>query len=143
MSLHFAQKYVYAGSGEHAWFADLDPKTQLRDKADDRSEPSYRALFPRLLVQHVVNKARILRYRLKHPESVLSSSYKAGKHGCTIRWAEADLQRQEQEAQERHGAHEYTVYQLDQPRIRVQRLRKKYLQKRRERHVWKADFVPH
>jgi hypothetical protein len=91
----------------------------------------------------VVNKARILRYRLKHPESVLSSSYKAGKHDCTIRWAEADLQRQEQEAQERHGAHKYTVYQLDQPRIRVQRLRKKYLQKRRERQVWKADFVPH
>ena len=53
------------------------------------------------------------------------------------------MQRREQEARERHGAHEYTVYQLDQPRISVQRLRKKYLQKRRERQVWKADFVPH
>jgi hypothetical protein len=52
------------------------------------------------------------------------------------------MQRQEQEARERHGAHEYTVYQLDQPRIRVQRLRKEYLQKRRERQVRKADFVP-
>jgi hypothetical protein len=64
MSLHFAQKHVYAGSGEHAWFANLDPKTQLRDKADlgdddGGSEPSYRALFSRLLVQHVVNKVRI------------------------------------------------------------------------------------
>ena len=54
MSLHFAQKYVYAGSGEHACFADLDSKTQLRDKADlangdDCSEPSYRAPFSRLL----------------------------------------------------------------------------------------------
>jgi hypothetical protein len=147
MSLHFAQKYVYVGSGEHAWFADLDPKTQLRDKADladgnDCSEPSYRALFSRLFVKPVVDKVRILRYRLKHRESVLSRSCKPAKHDCTIRWAEADLQRQEQEARERHGPHEYTIYQLDQPRIRVQRLRKRYLQKR-ERLVWKADFVPH
>lgn len=65
------------------------------------------------------------------------------QHDCTIRWAEADLQRQEQEARELYGVHEYTVYQLDQPRICVRRLRKKYLQKRRERQVWKVDFVPH
>jgi hypothetical protein len=84
MSLHFAQKYVYARSGEHAWFADLDTKTQLRDKADladgdDCSGPSYRALFSRLFVKPVVNNVRILRYRLKHQECVLSGSCKAGK----------------------------------------------------------------
>lgn len=67
MSVQFAQQYIYAGGGEHAWFADLDPKTQLHDKADladgnDCSEPSYCALFCRLFMKSVVNKVRILRY---------------------------------------------------------------------------------
>jgi len=134
MSLHFAQKHVYAGSGEHAWFANLDPKTQLRDKADlgdddGGSEPSYRALFSRLLVQHVVNKVRI-----KVP--IEASGKRLFKIG-----GEADLQRQEQEARERHGgarAHCLSTQPTKDQRSET----KKYLQKKRERQVWKADCLP-
>jgi hypothetical protein len=116
MSLHFAQKHVYAGSGEHAWFANLDPKTQLRDKADlgdddGGSEPSYRALFSRLLVQHVVNKVRI-----KVPiEASGKRLFKiGGKQICSVR---------SRRLESAMGVHEHTVYQPSHPKISVQRLR--------------------
>jgi hypothetical protein len=88
-----------------------------------------------------VNKLRILKYRLKNPKSFFSNSSKRAKHDRAIRWAETDLEFQEQEARERHGAHEYTVYQVTQARIRVQKLRRKYLHKKRKRHTSPAELI--
>lgn|SRR2546421_412779 len=81
IGVHFAQKYVYAGTGEHAWFADLDPRSQLCDNIDlsDRnvnSDPSYRAPVSHMVVRPVVNKVRILKYRLKHSRGRLFKSWK-------------------------------------------------------------------
>ena len=148
MGIHFAQKYGYAGTGENAWFADLDPECQLRDTtnssdANDGQGPSYRGLLSRTFVRPVVNKVRILQYRLKHLKNRLSNSSEPAKPSRTIEWAELDLERQEKEAQERHGAHGYTVYQITQARIRVQKLRKRYLQKKRKRESSTIEQTSH
>ena len=148
MGVRFAQKYVYAGTGENAWFADLDPKCQLRDTAnssgtDDGQGPSYRVLLGRSFVKPVMNKVRILRYRLNHLKNRLSNSSEPAKPSRTIKWAELDLKRQEKEARERHGAHEYTVYQMTQARTRVQTQRKRYLQKKRKRQSSTLEHISH
>jgi hypothetical protein len=64
-----------------------------------------------------------------------SKSGKQRAHRITIKWAERDLQCQEQVARERHGVREYSEYQGAQTRLRIQRLRKKYLQKKIKRQI--------
>lgn len=50
MGSHFVQTYEYARTGQHTWFAGLDPKSDVRDKTDSTdkdndSEPSHRAIL--------------------------------------------------------------------------------------------------
>jgi hypothetical protein len=79
----------------------------------------------------VINKVRILKYRLKHL-TIFSQPEKQRKHGRTIKWAERDLECQEQAARERHGVRESSEDQVAQTRLRVQILRKKELAKQEE-----------
>jgi hypothetical protein len=144
--VHFAQKYVYAGADENAWFADLDPKSQLRDESDstdggDDSFPSYRTLLFRMLIRPVINKMRILKYRLNCQKIFFSHSSKPANHNSKIKWAETELRCQEEEARERHGVRDYTEYQVAQTRTRVEKLRKRCLQKKRKRQMSAGDYI--
>lgn len=72
---------------------------------------------------------------------IFSKSGKQRAHRKTIKWAERDLQGQEQVARERHGVREYSEYQVAQTRLRIQRLRKKYLQKKIKRQMPADEYV--
>jgi hypothetical protein len=145
MRAPFTQKSVHAATGEHAWFADLDLDSQLMlnshsTEGDKPSLPSHRARLFQKWLRPVINKVRILKYRLKHL-MIFSKSGKQKAHRKTIKWAERDLQCQEQVARERHGVREYSEYQVAQTRLRIQRLRKKYLQKKIKRQMPADEYV--
>jgi hypothetical protein len=144
--MQFAQTYVRAVTGEHAWFAGLDLKSYMSDESDSIdagscSSLSYCARVYQMFVRPTVNKVRILKYRMKHQKIFYSNSSKPAKHNSTIKWAETDLKRHEQEARERHGVREYTEYQVAQTRIRVQKLRKEYLRKKSKRQASPAEYI--
>jgi hypothetical protein len=146
IGMQFAQTYACAGTGEHAWFADVDRKSHLGDESDstdtgNRSPPSYCARLFHMSVRLIVNKVRILKYRMKHQMVFYSNSSKPAKQNSTIKWAETDLKRQEQEAQERHGVREFTEYQVAQRRIRILKLRKEYLRKKNKRQASVAEYI--